>query len=262
MCRNNYAGESFVDAQTRPFVKRISLFKVPVDILQEEDFDAAINNLLKQDGNKQIILLSLWDLLRARRNNEFRTMVQNAGLVIPISHSLIKAAKFLKKEIPVRYMPFDFIIKLLHALDITNKTVYLLGSKKKNLQKTERNLKSTFRNIRIVGRYAGYYPRTAESSVLTAIQKATPNLLLVGKGIVGRERWIGRNIKYFNGGLYLWVSDAFDVFADKAWRPSKQLFQKGLEWLPYTLKKPYKFFRFFQFIYFKAMLIIYRIRHL
>jgi N-acetylglucosaminyldiphosphoundecaprenol N-acetyl-beta-D-mannosaminyltransferase len=215
--------------------------------------------MLDEGGVHQIMLLSLWDLMKCRRNSEYRAMVGQASLVIPISLAITKGARFLKREIPVRYMPFEFLIRMFNVLERWSKSVYILGSRKKHIQITERNLKATFPGIHIVGRYAGYYNKSLEGDIIEAVRKASPSLLLVGKGVAGKEKWIGRSIKNFSSGLFLWCSDAFDVFSEKKGRVSKATFQKGLEWLPYTLRSPWKLARIFIFFYYKILLLIYRL---
>jgi N-acetylglucosaminyldiphosphoundecaprenol N-acetyl-beta-D-mannosaminyltransferase len=248
-----------VDSETETRVERIEFLKVPLDILPEDGFEDAVKALLDDGKPHQIVLLSLWDLMRCRRNPEYRAMIAQASLVIPISLSIVKGARFLKKSPPVRYMPFEFLIRLFNVLERWNKTAYILGSRKKHIQIAERNLKATFPGVRIVGRYAGYYGKGFEGNIVEAVRKASPSLLLVGRGVAGREKWIPRNIERFKSGLFLWCSDAFDVFAEKRWRVSKATFQKGLEWLPYTLRNPWKLFRCFIFFYYKILLLVYRI---
>lgn len=241
-------------------VTRISLLNVPLDILKPEDFDEVIRSMFSDGRNHQIVLLSLWDLLRARRNGEFRTMVNGASLVLPISRALVRGARFLRRAEPVRYMPFDFTIRLLNALERWNRSVYLLGSTRRNLGLAEENIHATYPGIRIVGRFPGHYPRPMEQHILQAIRKSTPTLLLVGRGVLGRERWIPRSLKHFHSGLYLWCSDLFDVFAEKAPKPSKALFERGMEWIPYTLRRPWKVFRFLSYLRYRLLLLWYRIR--
>ncbi len=107
-------------------VNRISVLGVPLDILPPEGIEDLV--LRFADGkNHQIVLLSLWDLMRARRSGEFRTMIAGASLVLPISLSITKGARFLRRSEPVRYMPFDFVVKLLAALEKRTKSVYILG---------------------------------------------------------------------------------------------------------------------------------------
>ncbi|MEI6876985.1 MAG: glycosyltransferase, partial [Spirochaetota bacterium] len=92
-----------MDSQTP--VNRVTILGVPVDILPVEGIDELVVRFA--DGkNHQIVLLSLWDLMRARRVGEFRTMIAGASLVLPISVAITKGARFLRKAEPIRYMPF------------------------------------------------------------------------------------------------------------------------------------------------------------
>lgn len=242
-----------------PSLNRVSVLGVPVDILPEDRIEDLVASLA--DGrNHQIVLLSLWDLMRARRNGEYRTMIAGASLVVPISLSIVRGARFLRRAEPVRYMPFEFVVKLLGALERKGKSAYLLGSSRTKLQKAETNIKSTFPGLRVVGRYAGRYPKSVEPAIVEAVRKATPTLLLVGAGVPGRERWIPRNLPRFNSGLYLWCSDLFEVFAESRGKPSRELFRRGLEWLPYTLRRPWKAYRFFVFLWYQVLLLFARIR--
>jgi N-acetylglucosaminyldiphosphoundecaprenol N-acetyl-beta-D-mannosaminyltransferase len=214
-----------------------------------------------EDGkNHQIVLLSLWDLMRARRPGEFRTMIMGASLVLPISLSLAKGARFLHRDEPVRYTPFDFIVRLLSALERRGRSAYMLGSTRSVIQKAEANVKATFPGLRVVGRYAGRYPKPMESSIIEAVRKATPSLLLVGAGVPGRERWIPRNLARFNSGIYLWCSDLFEVLASRRRRASSALSRRGLEWIPYMVRKPWKAYRAFIYLWYCLLLLAARLR--
>lgn len=248
-----------MEAQAGSAVKRINVLKIPVDVLPEEGFEEAIKHLLTARGRHQIVLLSLWDLLRARRSHEVRAMVNNASLVIPISISIVRGARFLRRAVPVRYSPFDFIIKLLGVLERSGKSVYLLGSRKKRLQAAERNIKSTFPGLRVVGRYAGYVRKTMEPRITEAIRKATPSLLMVGRGMAGKERWIARNQLKFDSGIFLWCDDVFDIFAERRSRPPKAMFANGLEWMHYIVRRPWQVFRFFSWMRYNILLLAWKI---
>ena len=238
---------------------RIRLLGIPIDILSPEQLEPMVFKLLETKEPKNIVLLSLWDFLRARRNSEYRGYVERSALVIPIAKSLVNGARFLTKKTPVRYMPFDFVISLLNILESRNFSVYLLGGKRSVLLKTEKNLSQTFPRLRIVGRYIGAFKRQDEADIVEAIRKSSPSLLLTGKGIRGGELWIARNNSKIGNGMRLWSSDLFDVFAEKKKRPSRSAFDHGLEWIGYCFQKPYKFFRFFPYVYYKFLLLIYRI---
>ena len=245
---------------------RVMLLKVPIDIVAPEELPSVINRLLPPMGNteksrqgRDIVLLSLWDLLRARRNSEYRNYVYKAALVLPISKSLVSGAKFLTGKKVIRYMPFHFVISLLTQLERLEYPLYLMGGGAKILKKTEKNLHSTFPRIKIVGRCPGYIRKHEEPAVIEAIRKVSPSLLLAGKGIRGGELWIARNGGSLNSGFRLWCSDLFDVFAEKKRRPSDAVFDRGLESIGYCLRNPLLFFRIFPYMRYMLLLLFYKI---
>jgi len=239
--------------------QRVNFLKVPIDIVAPDELSDVIYDILKENKELNIVLLSLWDLFRARRNSEYRYYVTRASLVIPISKSLISGIKFLTGKKAHRYMPFDFIIRMLNILEKRELSCYLLGGRTKVLLKTEKNIKLTFPKLRIVGRFTGNFKKQDEGTIIKAIKKASPSLLLVGKGVRGRERWIARNNMSLGHGMRLWCSDIFDVFAEKKKHPSQSSFDKGLEWIGYCFQNPLKFFRIFPYIGYKFMLLFYKL---
>lgn len=194
---------------------RVQLLNVPVDALDQDQALKCVEGFLLDGQRHQIVFLSLERLLAARWNPEFRRCVREASLVLPISAAVVRGARFLGKGTLTVYSPFTFAIRLLSLAERLNRTVYLLGGHKQELEKAERNLRDSFRNLRLVGRHSGYYPRSLERNVLLAIKKATPSFLLVASGLPGRDLWILRRKKELTPGIYLWVDDCFDVFAGR-----------------------------------------------
>ncbi|MDR2783184.1 MAG: WecB/TagA/CpsF family glycosyltransferase [Treponema sp.] len=239
--------------------ERINLLNVPIDIVEKENLPIVIGDLLGSGEAKHIVLLSLWDLLRAMRNNEYRSYVLNADVIIPISKSLVGGSRFLLGKEPIRYMPFDFIIALLSLLEIREQSVYLMGGKKKVIEKAEKNVKHTFPRLQIVGRcYMGRFKKSKEDVILEAIRKAAPSLLLVGKGVQGEELWIQRKSGKLVPGIRLWCSDMYEVFANKKRHPTEYTFQHGLEWIGFCLKKPVRLLRLLPYVYYVLLLLFYK----
>jgi len=242
------------------------LLKVPLDIVPPKELPDVISRLLSNSKNPEIVdkglnivLLSLWDLLRARRNKEYREYVSKASLVIPISKSLVTGAKFLTGKQVYRYMPFNFIISLLSLLEKKELSLFLLGGNSRILNKTEKNIRYTFPNLKIVGRYEGRIRKAERPAINEAIRKASPTLLLVGKKVRGGELWIARNSRNLNSAFRIWCSDLFEVFTGKKYRPSQVVFDKGLESIGYCVRNPFKFFRIFPYLYYKYLLLFYKL---
>ena len=240
-------------------IERINLIGVPVDVCAPENLEDAILELLAKPGTKQIIFLSIWDLLKARRKNDFSECVKNADLVLPISKSILKGARFLKKPVPVRYNPFTAVIQVLSILDSHYKSLYLLGAHKKTLLKAERNVHDTFPGLKVVGRFSGYYSKQDEDDVVQAIFKAQPSLVLVSEGIKDKNCWAYKRRNRFSSSIFLYYKDCFGIFADRIKRINEKTFDKGHEIFVEFLHNPFKIFLLFPYFWYKIVLLWYRL---
>ena len=240
-------------------IKRISLIGVPVDICQPENLEFEILELLSKPGTKQIVFLSIWELLKARHKGDFSECIKNADLIIPISKSILKGAKFLKKEIPIRYNPFDAVIQILSILDSHYKSLYLLGSSKKTLTKAEKNIRATFRQLKIVGRYVGYYPKNVEDDIIQAIFKAEPSLVLLSDGIKEKNCWAYRRRNRFSSSIFLFYKDSFGIFSERVKRVKDSTFEKGHEIFFEISHNPFKIFLLLPYLWYIIVLVFYRL---
>lgn len=240
-------------------IQRISLVGVPVDICMPENLENEILEILAKPGTKQIVFLSIWDLIKARRHGDFSECIKNADLILPVSKSILRGAKFLKQDIPFRYNPFNAVIQVLSILDSHYKSLYLLGSNKKTLQKAEHNIRDTFTSLRIVGRYVGYYPKQIEDSIVEAIFKAQPSLVLVSDGIKEKNCWSYRRRNRFSSSIFLYYKDAFGIFSERIKRVKEKTFDRGNEIFVEILHNPFKIFLIFPYIWYILVLVSYRL---
>lgn len=235
-------------------IKRMELLNVPIDILAPEKLNEVLLGLLERPGTKQIVFLSIWDLLRARRNTKFRECLINAELVLPISKSIIKGAAFLGLEKPIRFNPFSTIISCLSILDTHYKSLYLFGGRKRALARAEKNVHITFRNIRLVGRYVGHYPKDMERDIISAMYKATPSFVLVGDGVSEKDCWAFNRRNNFSSSLFLYNKDIINIFSKRSKRIPPLVFEKGLEIWIEILHNPLKIFLFMPYIWYNLLL--------
>lgn len=243
-------------------LQRIQFLNVPVDSGTQEAVFERIEQLLLDGGGHQIILLTTRKLLKAKTDLELNRCLRQADLVLPVSRGIIRGAGFHRKAPLHRYNPFEFIIRLLALAEGLDRSIYLLGARKEELEKAESNLRTSFPALKVIGRYSGYFDRTMEQNILLAIRKSAPSFLLVGKGVADRDKWINRNRKHFNAGIYIWVDNCFEIFAGSEKNISKRLFRIGLEYFTDFFRKPWKLFAVFPYLYFILLVVIYRIRGL
>lgn len=239
---------------------RIELLGVPVDVCRPENLEEEIMKILEKPGTKQIVFLTVWDLLKARnKKKDFGDCLHNADLILPISKSILKGARFLKLQVPVRYNPFNAVIQILNALDHHYKSLYLLGARKKTLQKAEHNVHDTFKGLRIVGRYVGYFPKSSEADVVQAIYKAAPSLVILSEGIKEKNLWAYHRRDKFSASIFLYYHDCIGIFAGRIRRVSEKTFDAGKEIWNEIGHSPFKVFLIFPYIRYKLLLLFYRL---
>lgn len=240
-------------------VERINVLGVPVDVLAPQNLEKVLFELYENAGTKQIIFLSVWDLLRARKNQTYMDCLKNAALILPTSKSIIKGAVFLKRTRPYRYNPFTALMNIMTCLETRYKTLYLLGGHKSSLMGAQRNIHATYPGLHIVGRYVGYFPKSTEKDVVEAIYKANPSLVLVGDGIRKSEQWVHERRNQFGSSFFICSKDAIDIISLRKKRVSNQTFEKGNEIWFEIFRNPVKICLIFPYIKYKLLLIIWRL---
>ena len=240
-------------------LSRFDVMRVPVDCLPEKKLPETIGSLVAKDEPAQLVLLRWWEFMRARRDREYRACLKKSDVVVPVSRSLVGAARFLRGVRPIRYMPFNFVIRVLAALEDSGGSVYILGGVTGALRTVEQNLRETFPGLRFVGRFTGFYSRRVEQDIITAIRKANPNFVLLGPGTPAGDRWFARHREQLGNGIFLYAPDVFDVFSDRRSRGSDVAFRRGLDFLPELFRKPWRLLRFPVYLWFLLTLVIFRV---
>ncbi|NBC29553.1 MAG: hypothetical protein GVY29_06125 [Spirochaetes bacterium] len=242
-----------------PPVKRTQILRVPVDAFAENDLGAIVDGLREKEGRHHIVMLTTEGLMKARRNRLYRKTLQEASLIVPISLGLQRAASFLERPSVEAQTTFRFVIRLLGLLEERGATYYLLGLRRRLLTRVEENLRLTFPGLRLVGRHPGYYTQDRESDIVTAIRKASPNLVLIGSGIRGGDFWVRTNKRSFAPGIYLWVPEVLDVFADVRRKPPATRAGRVARRFRGVLAHPWRMGKAFLFLWFGMLLLFARI---
>lgn len=243
----------------RQAVKRIKVLGIPVDAADPEVAVRALGGMLDNGQNNQVVFLSTRGLLRARRDPELARCLREAALVLPVSRALVGGARFLGTGTLSLFNEFEFVIRTLSAVEKAKGSVYLLGARKGTLEAAEENLRGSFHGIRVVGRYFGFFQKGVEASVVTAIKKSAPHLLLVGSGVAGREKWILRHRRELNPGISLYAGNCFEVFAGEEKQVSRRLHAAGLGALSGFWRRPWKAAALFPWLWYALLLLVAKI---
>jgi N-acetylglucosaminyldiphosphoundecaprenol N-acetyl-beta-D-mannosaminyltransferase len=240
-------------------IKRIKVLDVPVDSFEPDMTGVVIPRLLENGQHNQIVFLTLRGLLRARRDPEFLRCLRDAALVLPVSLAIVRGARFLGTGNPSLINSFEHTIRILSVIEKAKGSVYLLGARKAVLEVAEENLRGSFHGIRVVGRFYGYYPKSVEGDIVTAIKKSAPSMVLVGSGVPGRDKWILKHRKDLNPGISLWGGNCFEIFAGRERQVSRRLHAAGLGVLSGITRRPWRLGGIFPYLYYLVLLLGYKI---
>lgn len=238
---------------------RISFMKIPVDILEEKNLESRILKMLDNGCSNQIVFLNFTDFIKARSRKDFRKLLEDSALILPSSSLLTKGIRFLYGMVSPVYINYDFVLRILSILEKNSKSIYIIGSNRKNILTSEKNLKDSYPGLHLVGRSSSMYRKEEEKDITLAIKKSSPSLLLAGSGLKGRNLWLHANREKFNPGLTLWSPDCFEIFSGKKKRPSRKISGRFFYRLKHSLLRPWRILYLFPFLSFHINLLIYKL---
>ncbi len=233
----------------------LKLLGINVDSIKEEEIYDYILLLANQDRPVQIVLLDTYLLMKAKFNKELENIINSSELVIPISKGIQFGLKFLKKKADQVYNYFNFIIRLLAHFTDFKKNIYILGGNEKSIVRAEKNIKSSFPGIRLMGRYHIKYKKDFEKDLITAMQKTSSSLIIVSMNRPKQEKWIASKISGFKKGVFIGVENFVDIIGSRS--SSEKNINKNSYRGKIIARNP---FRIFYYIFYLILLIIAKIQ--
>ncbi len=177
-------------------------------------------------------------LLEARKNIEFKKILQHTDLNIPDGIGIILASRLQKTPLPARVTGTDMMEMLCRKAPFGTK-IFLLGAAPGVAEKVKEELTTQFCHIHIVGTYSGSPAPEEEKDILKLIQQSKPDMLFVAYGAPKQEMWLHRNKAHLGEvKIVMGVGGAFDFIAKIRKRAPLWMQKMGLEWLYRLIQEP------------------------
>lgn len=181
-------------------------------------------------------------ILAAKKDDEFRKILNSADLALADGVGLIFASRFLKTPLKQRISGVDFTLALCGLAEKKEKTVFLLGGGEGVAEKTGQELKKLFPRLKISGTAGGtkadnFPPRNVRADILFA-----------AFGAPKQEKWIFANLTALESSgvkIALGVGGAVDIISGRLPRAPLFLRRIGLEWLWRLILEPRRLKRIF-----------------
>ncbi len=172
----------------------------------------------------------------ARKDNEYRNILNSSDIVTPDGIGIVYASKFLRGNIKERAAGFDIVCGIIEELNKRDGSVFLFGSKPGVAEDAANNLKNKYPNLKIAGCRNGYFKE--DSDIIEEIQNASPDLLLVCLGAPKQEKWIFKNKDILNAKILVGAGGTLDVLAGNVKRAPDIFIKLGMEWFYRLVKEP------------------------
>jgi N-acetylglucosaminyldiphosphoundecaprenol N-acetyl-beta-D-mannosaminyltransferase len=165
----------------------------------------------------------------------FRSFLNEAALTYCDGFGVKWGAWLLGARIPERFTPPDWFPTLASACATQGISFYFLGARPGIAEKCAARLRERQPDLKILGSYHGYFNKTPGSAenqeVISAINAAAPDILVVGFGMPMQERWLVENWSQIQSKIALPVGAMFDYLAGEVQRAPRWMTDRGFEWL-------------------------------
>lgn len=170
---------------------------------------------------------------------------------------LVVAPRHLQPETE-RVTGSDLVTAILHDANQNGRRLALLGSTDKVLEQARANLTKSWPGIKLVFAETGVdqmpdngqLPESTARTLISRLEHANPNYLLVAFGVPRQELFIHHYKRQLGVPVMIGVSGAFDsVLAKTVWRAPKVIQSLHLEWLWRLILQPSRLNRIITAVY-------------
>lgn len=227
--------------------KKHNIIGVDIDNIT---FDEAVDVIIakaKEREQEYIVTPNVDHIVKLQKDNEFMNAYKDAFMVVTDGTPIMWIAEaygtpFLQKIPGSDIMPAVCKVAAKKGLSI-----FLCGGEEGVADSAAANLRKRYKKIKIVGTASPDFGFENDdkkiNELIKAINKANPDILVLGLGSPKQEKLIYSYRNQMKFGVALPVGAAIDFVAEEVTRAPKWMRKVGLEWFYRFLQEPGRLFR-------------------
>lgn len=224
-------------------MKRIKLFEIiPFNQLTKSELFRSVLKYASIHKKTLILNMNAYGVVTYLKNKKYSKIINKADVIYPDGWGPVIASKFFSEKMTSRINVGDFIFDLFKTIEKMGIRIYILGGKRKTLQKSIDNIKWKYPTIKISGYHHGFNLTQNTAQIIKKINASKPNIVFVGLGIPKQEVWIDSNWKLLPNAVYMGVGSVFEYVAGKSRAPI-WMRNSGFEWVYRLAQEPSRLFR-------------------
>ncbi len=218
--------------------ERVEILGVQVDAVTMAEAVDFAERLISARKPSTIATVNAEMLLRATYDEEFKSVLNAAELIVPDGAGTVWAARHLGYEMPERVAGYDLVQELLKIAPAKSQRIFMFGSAPGVADKAKAKAENLYRGINIVGTRNGYFQTEDEPEIIAQIKNSEPDILLAALGFPKQEMWLAAHKTELNVPVSIGVGGTFDVMAGVVRRAPRWMQRAKLEWLFRALLQP------------------------
>ena len=225
---------------------RIRMMGLPIDNLSRDETLAYILAAIeKKDSPRHILFLDPIKLFAFRFKPSLKPIMKHASLVLADGGGLVWASRRLGRPLKERISMTAVILDIMRLSMRSDFTVYLMGSQIDHVNEVFFNFQRNFPNVRVIGRQGTAFSQEQEKLIKESLRKSAPDIIFLGMKFPLQELWIKENKKYLGNSVIVGIDNSFEILSGLSKVNPDWVQTRGIDWLWYSLKHPWRLLRFF-----------------
>ena len=219
----------------------VAILGVAIDNLTMQEVLDAVEAEIAEGGFHQIATANVDFLINSVHDEELRETLVRCDIVLADGMPLVWASRLLGTRLKERVTGADLVPQLAKLSAQHGYRIFLLGASEESSAGTANWMQTNFPGACIAGRYSPNNQPLEEmdqESILSRIEDAKPDILLVAFGNPKQEKWIAMHRYRLKVPVCIGVGGSFDFLSGKVSRAPLWMQRNALEWLYRTIQDP------------------------
>ena len=227
--------------------QKVNILGVQISSISNDNLLAAFTQHVLHKEKKQVCITPVNSVLASVKSEQVKSIYNNADYVLCDGMPVKWAASFLNTPIVDRITGLDLLPNLVALCAKNDFSIFLLGASQGVGDKLKQVILNQYPHAKIAGVYVppfmANFTAAENDKMITAVNAAAPDVLLVSLTAPKQDIWIANNKDALNATLLVGIGGAFEVMAGLAKRAPKWAQKAGLEWLYRFIQEPKRLFR-------------------
>ncbi|MFB3895210.1 MAG: WecB/TagA/CpsF family glycosyltransferase [bacterium] len=207
------------------------IFDLNIDKITCQGVLQKLEEYIASRKTHQIAYLNAHCINRTFRDEQYRKIILDSDIVYADGMALVWVSHLTNDPLPERVNAGDFLPDLCRLCEEKQYKLFFLGSEPGVAETAAEQLGKQYSKLKIVGTQHGYFTESEEQSIISKINNAEPDILIVGFGVPQQEKWLAKHLHQLQVPVAWGVGALLEYYALKTPRAPRWMRQSGLEWL-------------------------------